>query len=880
MVMPGTLDFSVVIVSWNVRKLLQDCLESIYRLPAAEQPRAVFVVDNASNDGTVQMVQTNFPQVQLIANQENRGYAAANNQALAQIPNGDVLLLNPDTLVHAGAFPRMLQAFADHPKAGIVGSKLLNVDGSVQPSVRQLPTVSALAAIALKFQHFWPGFPPLAKYMARGLDTEREQAVGQVMGAAFLIRRSVISQIGLLDEGFHVWFEEVDFCKRAADADWETWYVPTAHVTHVGGQSFAQQPSVLKQRTWYQSVMHYSRKHFSFFSRAILWKCGRIGIAATWIAAFLQRHIIVSLAVLPVLLTLLTGIASSQVGLLSDDWDWYYEGRMTQQELTRPFTHNVGGAFYRPLATYSYALDYAVAPYSIPVARTQHTILLAATVVLLVVLVWQLTRQAWVASAAGVFFSLWPQHHEVTTWLGSRPDLLSLLWILVSLVTFVAALRRRSLGLFALTVLWSAPAILSKETGVLVLPALVLVAFTLRRLRDWRVWTTLLASSFVIGFFLYVRSLVLGQLIGGYGEAQTQVGVADLGKLFLSIGEGWLNWSWLSAEFPANVIRFVRYGVVGLLGFALLAGFIARWRVFLGQRRVFALLVVWFGLAVSISLPLLQSVSPMNLNGTRYLYFASAVLAVGLAWYASLLKSRRSVAVFVALFLGCAWFVNLQPWRAASAENQHILTQVQAHVPNPPPNAIVSVRGLPGDRFGAFQWYARRSLPEAMAATYSRPDLYAPTALEASPYCNQQPHGVVVEFSYTRATGTVGYLGTNAILPQPVPTKSAGARTTLSSPVQGTYLVSADTASWRGYRGLVVTLEATKAGYTALQLRGEGSTLYNRTVVRVQPGRNDIFFSLCNMRVWVNNPPQHAVRVITPTVNTVTAVHLVSPYAL
>lgn len=880
MVMPGTLDFSVIIVSWNVRRPLRDCLESIFRLPETEQPHKIILVDNASKDGSVEMVRQRFPSVTVIANIENRGFAAANNQGLKKIKTGHVLLINPDTIVHPGSLPRMLRAFGDHPKAGIVGPKLLNLDGTVQPSVRQLPTPLALAAIALKLRHIWPSFPPLRRYMAAKLNVELEQTVGQVMGAAFLIRRGLIDAIGQLDENFHVWFEEVDYCKRAADVGWETWYVPAARITHLGGQSFVQQTSLQKQLQWFHSVQYYARKHFSVWQRIVLWKCGWLGVGVTWTTAFFQRDTLVRLAAVPVLLALFASLASSQVGLLSDDWDWYYEGRMTQQEATRPFTHNVGGAFYRPLATYSYALDYAIAPYSIPVARTQQAILFAATVVLLVIFVWQMTGQAWVASVSGVFFSLWPQHHEVTTWLGSRPDLLSLLWILACLVTFTAALRRRRPVLFVLTVFWSALAILSKETGVLVIPALVLVAFTFHRFRERSVWGTIVGSTIVIAFFLYVRSLVLGQLIGGYGEAQTQVGIADLGKLFLATAEGWLNWSWLSAEFPANSIRFVRYGAIGLLGFALLAGFIARWRAFLAQRRAFALLIVWFGLAVSISLPLLQSVSPMNLNGTRYLYCASAVLATGLAWYVSLLKSRVKVSVLVTLILGCAWFVNLQPWRAASAENQRILAQVQTFVPDPPPSAILSVRGLPGDTYGAFQWYARRSLPEAVVAAYGRPDLYAPTALEDSPYCNQQPAGQVVEFSYTRATGAVAYLGTNPILSLQGPATNAGARAILTSTDAGTYRATTDAASWRGYRGLVVTLVAPDAGFTALQLRGEGSTLYNRTVVRVQPGPNDVYFSLCNMRVWVNSPPQHAVRIITPAANTVTAVRLVSPYAL
>lgn len=878
--MPGILDLSVVIVSWNVSKLLRDCLESIYHLPLAEQPREVFVVDNASTDGTVEMVREQFPQVRCIENSENRGFAAANNQAIKNSTSQNVLLLNPDTVVHAGAFSKMLQVFVSHPKAGIVGPKLLNFNGSYQPSVRRLPTVTALAAIALKLRYLWPNFPPLRRYMAADLDSENEQAVGQVMGAAFLIRRSVINKIGMLDEGFHVWFEEVDYCKRAADAGWETWYVPSATITHIGGQSFAQQPSVPKQQQWHRSVLHYSRKHFSKLATGFLWLVGRNGLFATWCAAFFKRHTIPRLVAIPVLLALLTGLASFRVGLLSDDWDWYYEGRMTQDEITRPLTHNVGGAFYRPLSTYSYALDYAIAPYNVPIARTQHLVLFIATVALLVIFVWQMTGQAWVATTSGAFFSLWPQHHEVTTWLGSRPDLLSLLWILAALVTFTAAIRRKKPVLFALTVLWAGAAILSKESGVLVIPTLLLVAFTLRRLRDRRVWATIIGSGIVIAFFLYVRSLVLGQLVGGYGDSQTQIGLGDIGKLFLSIIEGWLNWSWLGAQFSISSVQITRYVIVSIMGLSFLAGLVLSWRSFKQHWRTFAMLVVWFVLAICISLPLMQTVNLMDLNGTRYLYFASNVLTVGLAYFVFLLKARKRNTILLGVILAVAWMINLQPWREASAENRNIISQVQKYVPSPPQAAIITVRALPGDTYGAVQWYAHRSLPEALVAAYNRQDLYAPAAFEDSVFCSQSPQGKVVEFIYTRATGVVSYIGTSTKSNLKGTQKKDTVPISVVSTEPGIFVGTANKQTWRGYRGLIVTVDSKKNGFIALQLRGEGNTLYNKTVVQVKSGRNEIYFSLCAMRVWVLNPPINSVRIITTVDNSVVAMRLVAPYAL
>lgn len=278
-------DVAIIIVSWNVRRPLQDCLESIFRLPSNEKPHQVIVVDNASIDGTVDMLQRHFSEVNVVANQSNVGFASANNQGIRLSGAPAILLLNPDTILHPGSLPRMLQAFAAHAKAGIVAPKLLNADGTVQPSVRRLPTATALIAIALKFRHVWKNFAPLRKYMATDLDENVEQAVGQVMGAAFLIRREVIKAIGLLDENFYVWFEEVDYCKRAADVGWETWYIPSSTVTHLGGESFKQQPNLQRQRQWQKSVQRYAQKHFTYWQRLLLWKAGWVGFGLAWAAS-------------------------------------------------------------------------------------------------------------------------------------------------------------------------------------------------------------------------------------------------------------------------------------------------------------------------------------------------------------------------------------------------------------------------------------------------------------------------------------------------------------------------------------------------------------------------------------------------------------------
>ncbi|RJO59256.1 glycosyltransferase family 2 protein [Candidatus Parcubacteria bacterium] len=289
--MPEPKELAVIIVSWRVKTQLRDCLESIYALAEPQQPGEVFVVDNHSNDGTNEMLKADFRQVKLIANQENLGFAKANNHALAQTQKPFIFFLNPDTKVTEGAFARMLQVFERHERAGIVGPKLLNPDNSLQKSVRNLPTPLALVAIFLKMRFWWPNFPPLKKYLQIDFDYDREQSVGQVMGAAFLVRRKVFEEIGNLDEKFWIWFEEVDFCMRAKNADWETWYTPEAKIFHTGGESFSRQSSFRKQRQWFASVLKYSQKHFNYFSTFCLFVFGVFSLLGTGTVQLCQKII-------------------------------------------------------------------------------------------------------------------------------------------------------------------------------------------------------------------------------------------------------------------------------------------------------------------------------------------------------------------------------------------------------------------------------------------------------------------------------------------------------------------------------------------------------------------------------------------------------------
>ena len=216
------------------------------------------VVDNGSSDGSVDLVRERYPSVELIANSANRGYATANNQAVEPARGRYVLLLNSDAEVEAGAL-RTLVAYADnHPEAGVIGPKLLNPDGTLQPSGGRFPTPASTVASLLGL-HRLTGRP---RYGTRR-DYSVPAEVDEVSGAAMLIRREVIDQLGGLDEGFAWGYEDVDYCLRARRAGWRVHYVPDARVIHHWGgtQRLAPAPTILKaiagRRRYFQK--HYGR---------------------------------------------------------------------------------------------------------------------------------------------------------------------------------------------------------------------------------------------------------------------------------------------------------------------------------------------------------------------------------------------------------------------------------------------------------------------------------------------------------------------------------------------------------------------------------------------------------------------------------------------
>jgi len=274
------LDLSIVIVNWNTCDLLEGCLRSVLDNSDGLDIE-VFVVDNASTDGSAGMVAKEFPEARLIVNTENLGFARANNQAISMSAGRAVMLLNPDTVVHPGAFGRLLGFLDNTPDAGAAAPKLYNPDGSLQYSLRRFPgTLTAFTENpVLRDVPIIRGATERAR-LASWAHTETAP-VDQPMGAALMVRREVIDMVGFLDERYHMFFEDVDWCYQIKKAGWKIYYVPDVGITHYGGRSAAKRADVGDR--FYESLMMYYRKNFGLWkvikARGVMLAVGAVIVA-------------------------------------------------------------------------------------------------------------------------------------------------------------------------------------------------------------------------------------------------------------------------------------------------------------------------------------------------------------------------------------------------------------------------------------------------------------------------------------------------------------------------------------------------------------------------------------------------------------------------
>jgi hypothetical protein len=275
---------SIVIVAWNVRRQLADCLESIGRYPPGGKFE-VIVVDNASTDGTVEAVRRDFPWVTIFANEQNRGFAAANNRGLAVAQGEYLLLLNPDTIVHPHALETLCRFLQDHPDVDACGPRLLNKDGTLQPSAHGLPTFRASLHRHTIFRYFLVFRRQHRQWRMSSFPYDRQMDVDQLMGAALLLRRTALDQIGRLDERFFMYYEEVDLCHRLKQAGRRTVFVPEATITHLMGESSRQVP-VATQIMMLDSLLRYLRKHRGRVAMSLFNCVFKPGVIAQWLWDF------------------------------------------------------------------------------------------------------------------------------------------------------------------------------------------------------------------------------------------------------------------------------------------------------------------------------------------------------------------------------------------------------------------------------------------------------------------------------------------------------------------------------------------------------------------------------------------------------------------
>lgn len=275
------MKLSIIIVNWNTKDLLKRCIESIFYY-GKNIDYEIIVIDNASKDSSqeflsqyknrktysnvLENIRIDDFRFEIVLNDQNLGFARAVNQGIKLSEGQYILLLNPDAEIKEKTLEKMIEFMENYSDYGIVGGKILNPNGSLQLSVRRFPDFFSQFLILLKLHQFFTYFPPIRKYFALDFDYSKTAEIDQAMGSFFMIRRKLIDEIDLFDEKFFVWFEEVDFCKRAKNAGWKIYYYPEAEIIHHGAPSFSQILSLKNQWQFNKSLLYYFKKHHSFLS--------------------------------------------------------------------------------------------------------------------------------------------------------------------------------------------------------------------------------------------------------------------------------------------------------------------------------------------------------------------------------------------------------------------------------------------------------------------------------------------------------------------------------------------------------------------------------------------------------------------------------------
>jgi len=246
------MDITIVIVNWNTKTLLRNCLKSVYQT-VKEIPFEIIVVDNASHDGSVAMIAQEFPDVSVIENKENRGFGAANNQAFAVMKGRYALLLNTDAVLTKNAVHELFVFMENHEEAAMTGGQLLNHDGSRQNSIANFPTIFTLLMNASILEYLFPN-----KYPSKRYEHKDPIEVESVIGACMLVRKEAMDEVGIFDERYFFFFEETDWAYQMSAAGWKIFHVPSAIIYHLQGKSIGR--NVRSRIEFYRSRYTFFRK--------------------------------------------------------------------------------------------------------------------------------------------------------------------------------------------------------------------------------------------------------------------------------------------------------------------------------------------------------------------------------------------------------------------------------------------------------------------------------------------------------------------------------------------------------------------------------------------------------------------------------------------
>lgn len=249
-------DLSIVIPSWNARDYLIECLASIEET-AGRHTREIIVVDNGSDDGSADAVKSGYPEVRIIRNEKNLGFAKAINQGLRASRGRTIALINSDIKILGDCMDALVSYLDEHAKVGIAGPRVLNADRSLQPSCRRLPSPLNLVAEALGLQNVLPAWGTFMHEWPH----DRDRDVEVLSGCFWIVRREALESVGHLDEDFFIYGEDIDWCRRFADAGWRVRFTPAAEAIHYGGGSSANAP-VRFFIEMQKSNLHYWGKHY------------------------------------------------------------------------------------------------------------------------------------------------------------------------------------------------------------------------------------------------------------------------------------------------------------------------------------------------------------------------------------------------------------------------------------------------------------------------------------------------------------------------------------------------------------------------------------------------------------------------------------------